>query len=417
MYKKYTLENGLRIVTEHIPYVKSISIGVWVEAGSKHENIHNNGICHFIEHMLFKGTTSRSAKDIAEVIDEIGGQINAFTSKECTCYYTKVLDTHYELAIELLADMLFNSKLDIDDLQKEKSVIYEEISMYEDSPEDLVHDLLYQSIFKNSSLGLPILGSNDSLNAIRRDDILSFMKKYYIPNNAVISVVGNFDENNLLTAIEKYFGLWKKADNPIIKENSLQYNFEHISKSKDIEQVHLCLGFKGIKLGENKLYPLMIVNNILGGSMSSRLFQNIREERGLVYSIYSYPSTYKDGGLLTIYVGMSPNVFDEVSSLIYNELENLSRNGLTEVELNKSKEQLKGNYILGLESTSSRMTSIGKSELLLGKINSPKEIIQKIDNVRMQEIEDILKEIIDLNDIASATVGRIEKKPIFNKAN
>ncbi|SNR88782.1 Predicted Zn-dependent peptidase [Anaerovirgula multivorans] len=417
MYKKYTLDNGLRVVTEHIPFVKSISIGVWIETGSKQETINNNGISHFIEHMLFKGTTSKSAKEIAELIDGIGGQINAFTSKECTCYYTKVLDSHYELAIDLLADMLFNSKFDKEDIQKEKSVIYEEISMYEDSPEDLAHDLLYQSIFKNSSLGFPILGTNKSLESIERDEILNYMQKYYVPNNAVISIAGNFDEGNLLKVIEDKFGKWEKTENLVIKEETLDYNFTHYSKSKDIEQVHLCLGFKGIPLGENKLYPLLVVNNILGGSMSSRLFQNIREDRGLAYSIYSYPSTYKGGGLLSIYAGMNPNLLDEVSALIYSELENLSRNGLTALELNKSKEQLKGNYILGLESTSSRMTSIGKSELLLHKIYSPKEIIQKIDDVGMSEVGDIIKEIIDLNHIASTTVGKIERNLIFNKAN
>lgn len=417
MYKKYTLDNGLRIVTEHIPYVKSISIGVWIETGCKHETSNNNGISHFIEHMLFKGTTSKSAKKIAELIDEIGGQINAFTSKECTCYYTKVLDNHYELAVDLLADMLFNSKIDNEDIQKEKSVICEEISMYEDSPEDLVHDLLYQSIFKNNSLALPILGTHKTLELIGREEILKYMKKYYVSNNAVISVAGNFEEKKLINLIEKKFGNWKMAENLAPDRSVIHYNFEHSSKIKDIEQVHLCLGFKGIKLGEKKLYPLLLVNNILGGSMSSRLFQNIREDRGLVYSIYSYPSTYKQGGLLTVYAGMSPNVIDEVSQLIYDELENLNKNGLSMVELNKSKEQLKGNYILGLESTSSRMTSIGRSELLLNRIDSPKEIIQKIDDVEMIEVNDIIKEIFDLKNIATTTVGKLERGLNFKKTN
>ncbi|SES68707.1 Predicted Zn-dependent peptidase [Natronincola peptidivorans] len=410
MYKRYTLDNGLRIVTEHIPFVKSISIGVWIETGSKHETSENNGISHFIEHMLFKGTTTKTAKEIAETIDGIGGQINAFTSKECTCYYTKVLDSHYELAIDLLADMLFNSKFDKDDMQKEKSVIYEEISMYEDSPEDLVHDLLYQSIFKNSALGLPILGINESLNKINRDSIIEHMNKYYVPNNAVISVAGNFDEDNLLRTIESKFGHWKESKSLALKEETSKYNYGEFYKTKDIEQTHLCLGFKGITLGENKLYPLLVVNNILGGSMSSRLFQNIREERGLVYSIYSYPSTYKGGGLLTIYAGMNPDLLEEVKRLIFNELEELRISGLSALEVNKSKEQLKGNYILGLESTSSRMTSIGKSELLLKKIYSPKEIIEKIDAVKLEDTEKIIKEIIDLNKVTLTVVGKADER-------
>ncbi|AKL95425.1 peptidase M16 [Clostridium aceticum] len=416
MYKKHTLDNGLRVVTEHIPFVKSISIGVWIETGSRYETAANNGISHFIEHMLFKGTATKSAKEIAEVIDGIGGQINAFTSKECTCYYTKVLDTHYALAIDLLADMLFSSKIDEEDIEKEKSVVYEEISMYEDSPEDLAHDLLYQSIFKNSSLGFPILGTNDSLESIGRSHIIDYMKKYYTANNAVISIAGNFDEDRLLKVIEEKFGHWEKAETLVKKDEVLQYNFNHVSRSKDIEQVHLCLGFKGIPMGQNKLYPLLVVNNILGGSMSSRLFQNIREEKGLAYSIYSYPSNYKGGGLLTIYGGMSPNQVEEVGGLIYKELEELRTKGLTSSELNKSKEQLKGNYILGLESTSSRMSSIGKSELLLNKIYSPKEIIQKIDTVKMEDVEEIIKEVIDLEHVASTIVGKVEKDFVFNKA-
>ncbi|SDK47360.1 M16 family metallopeptidase [Natronincola ferrireducens] len=407
MYKRYTLDNGLRVVTEHIPFVKSISIGVWIETGSKHETTENNGISHFIEHMLFKGTTTKSAKEIAELIDGIGGQINAFTSKECTCYYTKVLDDHYELAIDLLADMLFHSKFDPEDIEKEKSVVYEEISMYEDSPEDLAHDLLNQSIFKNNSLGFPILGVHDSLKKIDRDMILNYMKEFYVPNNAVISVAGNFQEENLLKIIEDKFGNWKKSDILKKSEMPLQYNFENISKSKDIEQIHYCLGFKGISLGQSSLYPLLVVNNILGGSMSSRLFQNIREERGLAYSIYSYPSTYKGGGLLTIYAGMSPHLLQEVKDLIYKELEELKLKGLATLELTKSKEQLKGNYMLGLESTSSRMTSMGKSELLLNKIYSPKEVIQKIDEVKMEDVNSIIQEVIQLDCVASTTVGKI----------
>ncbi|MCC5909851.1 MAG: insulinase family protein [Clostridiaceae bacterium] len=415
MYKKHTLDNGLKIVTEHIPFVKSISIGVWIEAGSKHETIHNSGISHFIEHMLFKGTDTKSAKEIAETIDSIGGQINAFTSKECTCYYTKVLDSHYKTAIDLLTDMLFNSKFDPVDIDREKSVVYEEISMYEDSPEDLAHDLLYQSMFKDSSLGLPILGDNNSVKSITRDEMLKYMSQYYVPNNAVISVAGNFDEKDLLEAIEAKFGHWKPSNISLREQEKAHYNFQHIDKFKDIEQIHLCLAFKGITLGEGRLYPLLVVNNVLGGSMSSRLFQKIREDRGLAYSIYSYPSSYKAGGLLTIYAGMGPRVVDEVTSLIYDELKYLKKNALTEVEVHKAKEQLKGNYTLGLESTSSRMTSIGKSELLLNKIYSPKEILQKIDNVNMSHVKEIIDEIIDLNHVASTKVGKINNENISPK--
>lgn len=406
MYNRYTLDNGLRIVTEHIPFVKSISIGVWIEVGSKNENSINNGISHFIEHMLFKGTSTRSSKDIAEVIDSVGGQINAFTSKECTCYYTKVLDSHYDLALDLLADMLFNSKFDQVELEKEKSVIVEEINMYEDSPEDLVHDISTQTLFKDSSLGLPILGTKDTLDNIDRNTILDYMNDYYVANNAVLSIAGNFDENKLLETIRSKFDNWKANNELSTFDDLANYNFESVSKTKEIEQAHLCIGFEGVQQNSDQLYPLLVLNNILGGSMSSRLFQSIREERGLAYSIYSYPSVYKNGGSLVIYAGMNPNQMNDVASIIYNELNDIILNSLSEDEIYKSKEQLKGNYILGLESTSSRMTSIGKSELLLNRIYSPKEIIEKIDSVTSKDIKEIIEKIFQFDKISITTVGK-----------
>ncbi|MBM7613720.1 M16 family metallopeptidase [Alkaliphilus hydrothermalis] len=416
MYKKYTLDNGLRIVTEHIPYVKSISIGVWIEAGSKHENLINNGASHFIEHMLFKGTATRSAKDLADVVDGVGGQINAFTAKECTCYYLKVLDSHYKLAIDILADMIFNSKFDEKDIDRERSVILEELSMYEDSPEDVAHDLLSQSILKDHSLGYPILGTRETLLATTRESLLAHMEKYYIPKNAVISVAGNFEPESLLKEIKEKFGSWKSTETNTYEGKEPNYHFEIVEKVKDIEQTHLCIGFKGIEMGNRELYPLLVVNNILGGSMSSRLFQQIREERGLAYSVYSYPSIYKDGGLLTIYAGMNPSQLEEVCLLIKQEVDTLVGKGITHAELDKAKEQLKGSYILGLESTSSRMTSIGKSELLLAKTYSPKEIIQMIDEIKMDEINGIIKKIFATDSMTVTVVSKQEQKNQVKKA-
>lgn len=406
MYKRYTLENGLRVVTEYIPFVKSVSIGVWIEAGSKHENTINNGISHFIEHMVFKGTDKRTAKDIADIIDSVGGQINAFTSKECTCYYTKVLDSHYDLAIDLLSDMLFNSKFDPIEIDKERSVILEEINMYEDSPEDLVHDILSQTLFKNNSLGMPILGTEDTLNNIDREMILQYMDKYYVANNAVLSIAGNFDEKKLLQTINNKFSTWGNNNNLDKAYEIINYNFEIVSKDKEIEQTHLCIGFKGVELDSNDVYPLLVLNNVLGGSMSSRLFQSVREERGLAYSIYSYPSIYKNGGSLVIYAGTNPSQVEEVTKIIYSEIKNIISNSLSEDEINKSKEQLKGNYILGLESTSSRMTSIGKSELLRNRIYSQKEIIDKIDCVNSADIQRVIQRIFKLDEVTITAVSK-----------
>lgn len=406
MYKRYTLENGLRVVTEHIPYVKSISIGVWIEAGAQNESSSNNGISHFIEHMLFKGTEKRSAKDIAEVIDGIGGQINAFTSKECTCYYTKVLDSHYDLALDVLADMVFHSKFDPTEIEKERSVILEEINMYEDSPEDLAHDIASQTLFKNDALGMPILGTKDTLSKITREMILDYIKEYYVSNNAVLSVAGNFDEKSLLEEINRQFGIWTPNSHLKKGKKLADFNFENIYKNKDIEQTHICMAFKGFELDNENTYPLLVLNNILGGSMSSRLFQSIREERGLAYSIYSYPSVYKNGGNLVIYAGTNPSQVEEVIRIIREEINEIVTNSISDEEINKSKEQLKGNYILGLESTSGRMTSIGKSELLLNRIYSPKEILDKIESVKPSDIERIIQKVFNFEEMSITAVGK-----------
>ncbi|PHS35296.1 MAG: peptidase M16, partial [Alkaliphilus sp.] len=299
LYKRFNLKNGIRVVTENIPYVNSISIGVWIEVGSKNENKINNGASHFIEHMLFKGTDSRNAKNIANTIDNIGGHINAFTSKECTCYHVKVLDSHYKLAIDLLSDILLNSKFEEIEIEKERSVIMEELSMYEDSPEDLAHDMLSQTLYSNHPLGMSIIGTRNSLSDLDKKSLLSYMKDYYVPENIVISVAGNFEEDRLIEEIEKKFGGMEPSKKNGQKIDEVTYNFKQVSKVKDIEQTHYCLGFKGVSLlNKKKHYPLLVVNNLLGGSMSSRLFQKIREENGLTYSIYSYPSIYKNGGSL-----------------------------------------------------------------------------------------------------------------------
>lgn len=409
MYKKFNLKNGIRVVTEHIPHVNSISIGVWIEVGSKNEDKTINGASHFIEHMLFKGTDKRNAKNIANTIDGIGGHINAFTGKECTCYHVKVLDSHYKLAIDILADILLNSKFDEVEIGKERSVIIEEISMYEDSPEDLVHDLLSQTLYNNHSLGLSILGTRKSLSDLDRKSLLDYMKKYYTADNIVISVAGNFEENRLIEEIKEKFGKMNGTRRIYKNRNTIDYNFKRASKIKDIEQTHYCLGFKGVSLLNRKeLYPLLVVNNLLGGSMSSKLFQKIREEKGLAYSVYSYPSIYKNGGSLNIYAGTNANQLGQVKELIFSELNELVNKGIQDEELTQTKEQLKGNYILGLESTSSRMSSIGKSELLLNKIYTPKEIISLIDCIDIESVNEIINKVINLNNFASVIVSNTE---------
>lgn len=391
MIKKFTCSNGVRIVLEEIPTVRSVSIGIWVKTGSRNETPKLNGISHFLEHMFFKGTKTRSARDIAESFDSIGGQVNAFTSKEYTCFYAKVLDNHADYALSLLADMFFNSVFDREELIKEKNVVYEEIKMYEDTPDDLVHDLLGKAVYGNHPLGFPILGTEKTLETFTRETLHSYMKERYTPENVVISVAGNVSEA-IVKKIESYFGHYQgssrktEEDKPVFQKN-------FITKKKDTEQAHICLGFEGYSFGHERIYPLILLNNILGGSMSSRLFQEVREQRGLAYSIYSYHTAYEDCGMITIYGGTGPEQLDVLSDTIQETLHQLMDKGITEKELQNSKEQLKGNLMLSLESTNSRMSRNGKNELLLGKHRSLDEMIALIDEVTKEEIDDVCREI------------------------
>lgn len=414
MYTKDVLDNGIRVVTEYIPYVSSVSIGIWVANGSRNEDASNNGISHFIEHMMFKGTRSRNARQIAECIEEIGGQINAFTGKESTCFYAKVLDSHIDIAVDVLSDMLLDSKIDDEDIEREKNVILEEINMYEDSPEDLVSDLLSKAAWPESSIGYPILGQYDIIKQFNHEKIVDYMNSHYTSENIVISVVGNFNLDRLLELLKEKFGSWGQKgskteyDNPTPRKSAL-------SKNKDIEQVHISLGLNGIETGNEDLYTLLAVNNIFGGGTSSRLFQNIREERGLAYTIYSYPSSFQNTGIFSIYAGLNPRYVDEVAKLIQEEIGEMSEKGISEEQLYKSKEQLKGNYMLGLESTSSRMFGIGKSELLLDRVYEPREVLEKIDRINIDDASRIIKRVFGGGINSAAAVGKINKRTNIGK--
>jgi len=408
MFKKVTLDNGLRIVIEQIPYVRSASLGVWVGTGSRFEYPEENGVSHFIEHMLFKGTKYRSAAQIAESIDSIGGQINAFTGKECTCYYTKTLDTHLDTAVDVLSDMYFNSLMNKKDIDMERKVILEEIGMYEDSPEELVHDIFSETVWNGDPLGFPILGTKDTLNKIDRNAIFKYMERTYTPGNTVISVAGSFNEEELLSLLKNKFGAMDGSKYSKEELNKVVFKDEVCIKQKDTEQVHMCLGFDAIENGNDDMYTLLAINNIFGGGMSSRLFQKIREKKGLVYSIYSYPSSYKKTGLFTVYAGMNSEHLDKVIDLIHKEIDLLCSKGITKDELQKSKEQLKGSYILGLEGTSSRMNSIGKSELMLGYINTQEDILAKIDAISMENVRQIIEQVFENKKYGFTAVGNVD---------
>lgn len=406
MYKKHVLENGLTIIGEEIPYVKSISLGVWINAGSRIEDEEISGVSHFIEHMLFKGTKNRTSKQIASEIDNLGGQINAFTSKECTCYYVKLLDSHIDIGIDVLSDMILNSKFNEDDLDKERSVIIEELKMYEDSPEDLAYDLLTENIYKNDPLGMNIIGTEESLKRLNREKLLDYFNKYYVPNNSVIAISGNFNFDEIINKIEEKFKVWKKRDvNVDIKKAEFKSCF--LTKNKDIEQVNLAMSLEAVPLENDKeVYALAVINTVFGGSISSRLFQKIREEKGLVYSIYSSQSLYRKCGELGIFASMSNEHLKEVYESIIEEIKIMKKYYLTDQEIKESKEQLKGSYILGLESTSSRMMSIGRSLLLNNKVESTDDILKSIDNVDRETVKIVIDKIFNLDKLGVCIVGR-----------
>lgn len=415
MYNRHVLNNGIKIVSEYIPYVNSISIGIWVRSGSRYENADNNGVSHFIEHMLFKGTKNRSAKRIAEEIEELGGQINAFTGKETTCYYVKLLDEHYNVGIDVLSDMILNPKFSEQEIEKEKSVIQEEINMYEDSPEDLVSDIISNATWDGDTLSYPILGTNQTIKDMNREKVLEYFNTVYIPENVVISIAGNFSQDTIIKTLEDTFASWNSIKNERLILSSPVINQRTIVKSKDIEQIHIALTLKGIELGNDKLYTLLAINNYFGAGTSSVLFQKIREESGYVYTIYSFPSSYKNCGIFNIYFALNEQYLENAMELINIEIKNIVKNKMTDNEIKKAKEQLKGNYILGLESISSRMFGMGKSELMLEKVYEPKEILNKIDAITKEDIFNMIDNIFSNGIYCAAGVGRQLDERKLNK--
>ena len=406
MYQYKTLANGIKVVAEKIDYLKSISIGVWVGNGSRYENKEVNGISHFIEHMLFKGTKNRSAAQIAHEIDSVGGQLDAFTSREYTCFYTKTLDSHIPIALEILSDMLYNPSLSPDDMALERQVIKEEIRMYEDSPEDLVYDLSSYAAWGDTPMGRTILGTYESLDSIMPDIMRNYMNNHYTSANTIISVSGNFDDT-FFELLEKYFGTKKMLDTKPYLPDAPYISKNNIVKEKDIEQVQLVATFKGIDVMDESVYSLLVFNNVFGSGMSSRLFQNIREQRGLVYSISAGHSAYINTGVFDISAGMSPESLGEVAHLISKEINTIKRNKLTSAEITKAKEQLKGNYILSSESTGARMQGAGRSLLLNKPIYTQEEALKKIDAVNADSVAEIIDRVLDSSTMCISAVGPV----------
>lgn len=401
------LTNGVRVVGEEIPMMRSVSIGVWIGTGSRYETEANNGISHFLEHMLFKGTERFTARELAEVFDGLGGQVNAFTSKEYTCYYAKVLDEHFSVAVDTLSDMLFHSQFAPDEIEKEKKVVIEEIKMYEDTPDELVMDVIADNVYDGHPLGYTILGLESNLKSFGTQDVLTYVADRYRPSNIVVAIAGNVTQARALAEVERLFGgslPGETADPGLTRPG---FTNKSSVRVKDTEQVHLCLAAPGLQAGDPRLYALILLNNALGNSPSSRLFQDIREERGLAYSVFSFHSAYLDSGMFGVYAGTSPEHVEDVLTLIAEICGDVALHGLSEEALFKGKEQVKGSMMLSLESTSSRMSRLGKNELLLRREVTLDETLAGITGVTTQDIRTIAREILD-QKFALAAVGPVE---------
>ncbi|HHY38964.1 MAG TPA: insulinase family protein [Clostridia bacterium] len=417
-----TLSNGMRLIFEPMDQVKSVSIGIWLLSGSRFETPEEAGIGHLIEHLMFKGTETMSAREIAEAIDSLGGHVNAFTTKEYTCYYAKTLPEFVEPALRLIADMLLHPKFDPEECERERMVVMEEIRLYEDTPDDVVHDILAKAAWGNHPLGRPVLGTYDTVSEIDRDRIRSFYERYYVPERALVSGAGCFEVKRLVRIFEELFSGWsassaaapvdrkkgKKTGERLKASTHVRPQRERITRQKNTEQVHFCLGAEGVALGDEDVYTFQILNEILGGGGSSRLFQRVREERGLAYSIYSYLSSYTDAGLFTIYAGVNPSSFREVLDIIANEMRALNEEGITEKELANAKTLLKSDLLLGLEATSARMSRLGKSGLLLGRVPGIDEVISKIDAVTLDDVNQVTRRVMIPDELTMSVVGPVK---------
>ena len=405
MHDEWLLPNGLRVVGERLPYLRSVSIGAWMHVGSMMEEKAESGLSHFLEHMVFKGTQKRTARQIAEEMDAVGGQLNAFTGRDCTCFYAKVIDENLELAVDILADLVVNATMDETELEKERGVILEEISMDEDSPEDLVHDMLQSAQFGEQSPGQPILGPADQIAAYTREDLLAFRRKHYAPKETVVALAGNYDPDNVLQWVTQYLGGWQNEIAPVKTPDWHVLNGVKAIREKDTEQMHICIGFPGMAYGTDGVYPLAVANNILGGAMSSRLFQRIREDLGLAYSVYSYPNTYKGVGTFALYAGVSPKNAELVLKEIRAELKKFVDEGITEKEFRDSVTQLRSGYLMGLESPGARMQGLGRSTLLRGKPLSHEATLAAIEAVTMEKVMEVAREVLT-QDPCIAIVGK-----------
>jgi predicted Zn-dependent peptidase len=404
-YQKTILPNGIRLVSERIPHVRSVAVGVWVDTGSRYEPTPKSGVSHFIEHLVFKGTETRTAEEVARAVDSVGGQMDAFTTKEHTCFYVTVLDQHLSLAAELLSDILLRPLFAADDIDRERSVVLQEFRMVEDTPDDLIHDLFAERVWPGHPLGRPILGDKKIVLGMDRGTILAHFGEEYCPARITIAAAGRLEHAQLADLFGKAFVDFRRPcaarDGAAPPEAS--HRLELVDKP--LEQVHFVLGGQGLRQGAPERYALYLLNTIVGGSMSSRLFQEVRERQGLVYSIYSGNAAFRDCGLFYVYAGTEPANFPKVLRLVVEELRKVKRAGVTADELSRAKDHLKGSLMLSLESTSSRMNRLAKQELYFGQSFGLDEILAAVDEVTLERVRSVVSQLLDGTPLSLVALG------------
>ena len=418
MLKVKELKCGVRVVMDKVDYIQSAAVGFWFRTGSINETEEYAGISHFIEHMMFKGTNSRNPKQIAEDIDKLGGQINAFTSKELTCYYVKSISEHLFETMDVLVDMITDSTFTEEEMNRERNVIFEEMKMTEDAPDDVAHDMISEVVNKGNPLERTIIGTRESLNRITRDVLVDYYEKQYTRDSMIVCVVGNFDEDEVCDYLEgKLAKLREHKEIPEFTAPDMGPGY--MCKTKDIEQSHIFLGTKGCQMDDPDYYGTAVLSSILGGNMSSRLFQGVREEKGLAYSVYSVSATATFTGAMYVYAGVAHENIEDAIAAIIVELEKIKNGDIREDELAKAKEQLKASYIFGLENVLSKMMSIGRSYLLLGKVKSDEEVLQAISNVDMAQVNRLAAKYGDISQYSGVVVSdrEVDMKAILNKKN
>ena len=404
MVTREVLDTGLRLITESMPHVRSVSIGVWLTRGSRHESSAQSGIAHFVEHMLFKGTATRTAEDIAQAIDSIGGQLDAFTAKEYASYYIKVLDEHLPTAVNLLSDIVMNPRFEPDDLDKEKKVILEEIKMVEDTPDDLVHELFTQHFWEGHALGRPILGSKETVESFTTDILREYFRSAYVAPNLIVSAAGNIDHAQVRDLVNGAFGTLPNTREPF-DDTVPRVVPQVLVRSKELEQSHVCLGTNSYQQNHPDRYVSYIMNTVLGGSMSSRLFQNVREKRGLAYAVFSGLSAYRDAGNITIYAGCANEAVPEVVDLCVEELRGLKQSPVPGTELRRAKDHLKGSLMLSLENTASRMSHLARQEIYFERHFGLDETLAGVERVTADDVTRVASDLFANGSLAATVVG------------